>query len=187
MTRLLKREPPVSLQPKQSRGLIPAEVWLGELPNKCDRVLFHRKKHRATMKTQKWKWGHHAFPEKKKKRKRKALFQVDNRVKILVSNPHCNLPWKIEERIVIHSFILFSPISTECYCYRAELILIWWCVATLAKVRFSWGTPAASKAHPAALLPGGTLQWRCVSEQGPPIMQTFIYSRLCISSGKRIY
>lgn len=53
MTRLLKRELIVSSQNNQSWGLISVEVWLGGLPNKCDRVLFHRRKNRATMKTQK--------------------------------------------------------------------------------------------------------------------------------------
>lgn len=77
MTRLLRRE---LAQQKQSRGLIPAADWLGELPDKCDRVLFHRRKNRATMKTQKENEVT-VLSLKKKKKKKKAWFWVYHIVK----------------------------------------------------------------------------------------------------------
>lgn len=51
MRRLLKKKLTVNSQHNQSEGLIPAEVWLGELPNKCDWIFISQ--NRATMKMQK--------------------------------------------------------------------------------------------------------------------------------------
>lgn len=69
MTRLLRRGLTVGSQHKQSRGLVPAVDWSGDLLDKCDRVLFHRRKNRATMKTQKENEVT-VFSLKKKKKKR---------------------------------------------------------------------------------------------------------------------
>lgn len=107
MRRLLKKKLTVNSQHNQSEGLIPAEVWLGELPNKCDWIFISQ--NRATMKTQ--KENEVTVLSLKKK---KALFWVEN-IKISCQIHTVIYPGRLKKKR--HSFILFSHVSNECSHY----------------------------------------------------------------------
>lgn len=62
-----------------------------------------------------------------------------------MSNPHCNLPWKIEEKQSLIHLFFFHISLLSAITMKAELILICLMCINIVNVRFSWGKSLASR------------------------------------------